>query len=276
MQVDQYLALYMKSFKKTFSIFFLFTVLIISMKGCSDSPTSSTEQGVITDGMVADIDGNMYVTVLIGNQMWMAENLRVTRYRDGSEIFSNLSNDAWRNTSNGAYSGYPNSEILNNPMQSDNHVVEAYGLLYNWHAVNDSRGVCPEGWSVPTDAQWSGLAEFIGGDDPPNGNKLKSRRQLLSPFGGVFDTDEHPRWVYQDEHYGTDLYGFSALPAGVRLPNGTFTWMGQIAAFWSANERSETTSWRRALTANAGSFIRAEIQKNYGKSVRCIQDEHQE
>lgn len=266
----------MKSLIKKFAKVFLFFVLIFYFQGCSDSPTSEVDQGVISNGTVADIDGNLYKTVLIGDQMWMAENLRTTRYSDGSEIFTNMINDAWRSTSSGAYSSYPNSKISNNPMQSDNHVVEAYGLLYNWHAVNDSRGLCPEGWNVPTDAQWSELAAFIGGDDPPNGNKLKSRRQLLSPFGGEFDTDEHPRWVYQDEHYGTDLYGFSALPAGARLSDGNYTWIGQLAAFWSATENSATASWRRALTANAGSFIRVESHKNYGKSVRCIQDKQQE
>ena len=103
-------------------------------------------------GIVTDIDGNVYETVLIGDQLWMAENLKTTKYRDGSEIPNITNNQEWNDLSSGAYSDYDN-----NPTNS-----ETYGRLYNWHTVDDYRGLCPEGWEEPSVSDWHVLTNYLG------------------------------------------------------------------------------------------------------------------
>ncbi|MBN1337824.1 MAG: hypothetical protein JXA03_00795 [Bacteroidales bacterium] len=209
---------------------------------------------------ITDIDGNTYNTVLIGGQCWMKENLQTTTYRNGVAI-PNVTT-SWNNLSTGAYVWYEND-----PTWKDK-----YGALYNWYAVNDTRGLCPEGWHVPTESEWNVLTDFIGGTSSPNGNKLKSCRQAYSPLGGSCHTFEHPRWD-EDTNYGnfgTDDYGFAGLPGGYRPYNAPFLGMGQIAGWWHSTGYSSYMSGTRSLNYNNGIVTGGGNVMTNGFSVRCL------
>ena len=230
---------------------------------------------------VTDIDGNEYRTIIIGNQEWMAENLRTKRYRNGQAIPTGLSNTQWENTTSGAYAVHPyqNADGLN----SHEEVVEAYGILYNWYAVDDSRGLCPEGWLVPTDAEWQQLIDHLmdtygfhnnplSNDIDGVGNKLRSRRQFNSPLGEPWATDVHPRWGYSHgTHFGTDDFGFSGLPSGGRGDDGSVR-IGYISNWWSYNKMTPDYSFVWGLLINHGHLYRGGSPHIAGLSVRCIRN----
>ena len=220
---------------------------------------------------VTDIDNNVYQTVIIGNQEWMAENLRVTRYNNEGDIPTGLNNAAWGSTTSGAYAIYNNDEDM----------LEAYGKLYNWYAVDDERGLCPEGWSVPSDADWTALVNYVVSQGYPNewdningaGNALKSCRQVDSFLGGECNTSEHPRWNSHGTHYGFDEFGFSALPGGGRWSNGSFSNVGGWGFWWSATENSGTDAWYRYMNSGGGDAGRYHLgYKTFGFSIRCFRD----
>jgi len=150
----------------------------------------------------------------------MAENLRVTRYNNEDDIPTDLSGDDWGANTEGACAIYPydggETEDEVEGINSDAEMVEAYGKLYNYYAVYDARGLCPEGWSVPNDDEWTQLVDYVvsqgyPNDDPDNldgaGNVLKSCRQVNSPLEGC-KTLEHPRWNADFTHHGFDEFGF--------------------------------------------------------------------
>lgn len=214
---------------------------------------------------VTDIDGNVYQTVLIGNQCWFKENLRTTHYSDGTPIPHVPEDDAWAELTGDGYTWY----------QDRTDYANAYGAIYNWHAVNTTL-LCPPGWRVPADDDWLELADYLishyGEIDENNvGNKLKSCRQSGSPLGNDCDTSEHPFWQAHDLHYGTDDFGFSALPAGSR--NGFLGYFyGQeiIAYFWSATSYSQEEAYYRRIYNDSGALHRMTYFKENGYSVRCF------
>lgn len=222
------------------------------------------------DGTVTDIDGNVYQTVIIGNQEWMAENLRVTRYNNEDNIPTDLSNAAWSSTTSGAYAIYNNNT----------NMLQAYGRLYNWYAVDDPRGLCPEGWSVPSDADWTALVDYVVSEGFPNesnnpngaANALKSCRQVNSPLGGACNTSTHPRWDSHGTHYGSDEFGFSALPGGRRVANGNYFSIGETGRWWSSSEDSPTSAWLRGMSSSDGDVSRNNPNKRVGFSIRCFRD----
>jgi len=194
-------------------------------------------------GTVTDIDGNTYRTVKIGDQWWMAENLKVTHYRNGETIPEVTDYSEWLNLS-GAYCNYDN----------DDNNVETYGRLYNWFAVDDSRGIAPDGWHVPTDAEWTELTNYVGSGP---GTKLKST-------SGWYDYGN-----------GTDDYNFNALPAGYRRNNGYFLYMGTTAYFWSSSRLGSYNGWFRGLLRDFSYIYRSnslEYHEVSGLSVRCVRD----
>ncbi len=227
---------------------------------------------------VTDIDGNVYSTLIIGDQEWMAEKLRVIRYNNGDDILTGLNNAEWSNTTNGAYAVVPHSII--DGLDSDAEVVSAYGKLYNWYAVADVRGICPEGWNVPSDDDWTQLVDYVvsqgfpnDSDDPDGaGNALKSCRQIDSPIDGC-DTSEHPRWQSQDMKYGFDEFSFSALPGGCRsAENGTFYDIGFFATWWSFSSDGNSNAWSRTMHGNSDTVNRTSYNKRFGYSVRCVRN----
>jgi len=216
--------------------------------------------------VLTDIDWNAYNTVQIVTQCWMKENLKTTTYNNGTPILYVTNGTHWANLSSGAYSWKSN----------DITFKDKYGALYNWYAVDDPNGLCPEGWHVPSDSDWTTLTDYIGGTGPPHGNELKSCRQVNSPLAGNCNTTEHPRWDEdtQNGNYGTDDYGFSGLPGGTRSHlNGVFSLYGERGYWWTSTTTSVgTTVWTRALIYEYSIVSLSNSHKNNGSSVRCLQD----
>ena len=213
-----------------------------------------TEDGQIkyeVKSPVTDIDGNSYKTIRIADQIWMAENLKVTHYRNGDAIPTVQSDTYWNRSETGAYTFYDNNESN----------VDTYGCLYNWFAVNDPKNIAPVGWHVPTDDEWQELVDYLGGSSVAAG-KIRE--------AGT---------AYQDRD-ATNESGFTALPGGYRDDNGDYRYMGSSSGyyFWSSTEIEPGTDSDHAryrileyykLVARVPSRI---YSKRYFFSVRCIKD----
>lgn len=236
-----------------------------------DSPAGSQVYTFQFDGWtpcpgmttVTDIDGNIYNTVQIGNQCWMKENLKTTTYRNGTSIPNVTDSTAWQNMTTGAYVWYDN----------DISWKDKYGALYNWFTTVDSNGHCPIGWHVPTSNEWYILFGYIGGTNTPHGNELKSCRQVNSSLGGSCNTNGHPRWDQDVDDYGTDDYGFSCLPGGVRYTSGPFLLRGSHGYWWTSTLDTLNMAWLEYLYYASGSvYPSVTNNKQGGYSVRCLQD----
>jgi len=202
----------------------------------------------VETGTVTDIDGNTYKTVKISNQWWMAENLKVTHYRNGDDLPIVTDSEHWKNLKTGAYSAYGNSE--------SNAAV--YGYLYNWLAVNDSRNIAPEGWHMPTDEEWQVLIDHLSGE---------------SVAGGRMKETGTTHW--QRPNTGaTNECAFSTLPGGFHASygDGGFHDLGEGAFFWSATEHDADNAWLRYLVYNKASVTRDSHFKRHGFSVRLVKD----
>ena len=191
-------------------------------------------------GTVTDIDGNVYNTVTIGTQCWMVENLKTTRYNDGTTIPNVTDNTAWTGLTTGAWCYY-NNDVSNNSI---------YGKLYNWYAVKTGK-LAPAGWHVPTFAEWGTLVNYLGGQGA--GGKMKATTLWNSPNTGANNSS-----------------GFSGLPAGYRLFDGSSN-MGNFGNFWSSSECIPTASYLNLYYNNdeANTYC---YNKLNGLSVRCIKD----
>ncbi len=225
-------------------------------------------------GSVTDIDGNEYTTITVDGVEWMAENLRTTRYADGTHIPSGLNSDDWSSTTSGAFAVYDPDNV--DEIDTQGEMVDLYGKLYNWYAVDDERNICPEGWHVPSADQWDALTGYLIDtyDDVYAfnvANALKSCRQVGSPLGGECDTDEHPRWDGYDTEYGIDLVGFSAFAAGSRNFFGNYFNLGNFAFFWTSSENpaDDDVLYRRMLRYS-GEVQALSSSENSGFSVRCV------
>ena len=207
--------------------------------------TTTSSSGVVYGDGVTDANGNTYQSVIIGTQEWMSENLRTTKYSDGTVISNVTSNSDWSNLSTGAWCNYNNS--------SSNDAT--YGKLYTWYAVNTSK-LCPTGWHVPTDAEWTVLTDYLtaNGHNGTEGTALKATSGWSS--GGN----------------GTDHYGFLGLPGGGRYSNGSFSNIGGFGNWWSSSQFSTVDAWYRSLDYDGGYVNSYNSGKNYGFSVRCLRD----
>jgi len=196
---------------------------------------------------ITDIDGNTYNSVTIGSQIWMVENLKTTKYRNGDAIPNITVNTAWVNLTTGAYCDYNN-----NPSYS-----ATYGRLYNWHAINDSRKIAPPGWHVATDTDLSALTAYLGG---------------ISIAGGKLKETGTVHWGNPNTG-ATNEAGFTALPGGYRSNNGTFLGINAIGSWWSSSESSASDAWALGIFADAVGVDRGGYYtKNIGFSIRCIKD----
>ncbi|MCB9001260.1 MAG: fibrobacter succinogenes major paralogous domain-containing protein [Bacteroidales bacterium] len=162
-----------------------------------------------TNGTVTDIDGNTYITVTIGNQVWMAENLKTTHYNDGTAIPNVTDGNEWAALTTGAYCWYSNATAYK----------DTYGALYNWYAVNTGK-LAPTGWHVATDAEWTTLTTYLGGE---------------SVAGGKLKETDTTHWASPNTG-ATNETGFTALPGGYRGRGGAFGGIGGYGYWWSATE----------------------------------------
>jgi uncharacterized protein (TIGR02145 family) len=199
---------------------------------------------------VSDIDGNVYNTVQIGTQCWTRSNLKVSKYRNGDNISNLTDNTAWSQTSTGAWCNYDNS--------SANDAL--YGKLYNWYAVNDSRGLCPTGWHVPSDAEWTTLTTFLGGESVAGG-KMKSTSIQPTPGG----------WNAPNTG-ATNSSGFTFLPGGDRNSGGEFGYLGSDGGLWSSSGAGSGDAWGLYLYCDIAGAYRGDNDYRDGCSVRCVRD----
>lgn len=194
---------------------------------------------------VVDIDGNVYPTIVIGEQEWMAENLRVTHYNNGDPILVIVDDEGWESIDEGAYSIYEN----------DCNVVVPYGKKYNWHAVIDDRNVCPTGWHVPTNDEWEILTLLFGGLPAGGALKAAGTEYWLPPNVGA-----------------TNASGLSLLPGGERADDGFFNAIGVLAAYWTATENGPNHAFYRELSYGHSNVYTAFDSRQSGFSVRCVKD----
>ena len=219
--------------------------------------TPSMAQKVDTTGpvpqleSVEDIDGNRYDIVKIGSQFWFKSNLKVSKYRNGESIPTGLNNSDWKNTTSGAYAVYNN----------DTKNESLYGKLYNHYAVTNSRGLCPTGWHVPTDEEWTTLQNQLGGSRAAGG-AIKSKATQPTTGG----------WASPNTG-ATNSSGFTALPGGLRNFTGDFNNMSNCGYWWSSSVSSGSSAWDRNLDGNFSNVLRYHRHsRTYGFSVRCLKD----
>jgi len=224
--------------------------------GYGSAMSFATQEAILT-GTMTDIDGNVYQTVKIGDQWWMAENLKVTHYRNGATIPVVTSSDDWYNLSTGARCIYEN----------DQSNVATYGYLYNWYAVDDSRNIAPSGWHVPSDAEWKELEMYLGmSQSEADGTGYRGTDE-----GGKLKEAGTTHWNSPNEG-ATNESGFAALPGGYRDSGGNFGGLGSNAAFWSSAGHNSDLAWSRTLHYDNAGVYRYGDDKRYGFSVRLVRD----
>ena len=218
------------------------------------NPVSFTTQSVVVEfnpnltyGTMTDIDGNVYKTIQIDNQVWMAENLKTMKYNDGTAIPLVTDSTAWSSILTPGYCWYGNDSVTHeNP----------YGALYTWYAVNTGK-LSPTGWHVPTDAEWTTLKTYLGGENVAGGKmKEAGTGHWLSPNTGADNSS-----------------GFTTLPGGSRFYDGSFLGMGYFGYWWSSTENSSSCAWQRSLSYNVAGVGHSSLHsKLNGYSVRCVRD----
>ena len=206
-----------------------------------------------TDAISDEVDGvTGKNSVKIGTQVWKIKNLNVSRYRNGDSIPQVKGKNAWAYLKTGAWCYYNN----------DPATGAIYGKLYNWYAVNDPRGLAPVGWHVPSDAEWTALSNFLGGDAVAGG-KMKSTGTIEAGTG---------LW-YAPNADATNSSGFTGLPGGNRYYDGTFSSISLYGTWWSSTENGSDYAWFRYLSYDGGSIKKEDyLSKNYGLSIRCLKD----
>jgi len=221
------------------SSFILSAFILVSLiTGCSkdENPPDS----------VTDIEGNIYKTVRIGNQVWMAENLKTSTFSDGSEIPDVPDATDWNELTTQGRCWYNNDEAANK---------DIYGALYNYYAVNSGK-LCPAGWHVPSKGEWEKLRETLG-DTLTGGGKLKE------------EGTEH----WKTPNTGSvNSTGFTALPAGIRYFEGTFNSVTMFTSFWSSTESDNNNGWYLSLYYSDAAVVIHNTSKKDGFSIRCIKD----
>jgi uncharacterized protein (TIGR02145 family) len=202
-------------------------------------------------GSMTDQEGNVYKTIQIGDQEWMAENLVTSSYRNGDEIAANLSNGEWATTSIGAWTYY-NEDAAN---------LCPFGKLYNWYAATDARSVCPLGWHLPTTEEWTTLTDYLGGSNQ-SGGLMKTSGMIENGTG----------FWYAPNVGATNGSGFSGLPGGYRTANGYFAEFGNNGYWWSNTEVGTSLAWYRGLIEENAYTTGGYISRRSGFSIRCVRD----
>lgn len=233
--------------RKIISIFQLLIMGVFILFASSCEKDDDNEPS--TKDTITDQDGNVYKTVTIGGQTWMAENLRTTKYNDGTAIPNVTNDDEWKYNNTGAYCNYDYA--------AGTGYIATYGLLYNWHAVNTGK-LAPKGWHVPTDAEWTELTEYLGGESVAGGKLKETGTTHWNPtnIGATNET------------------GFTALPGGTRW--GSFSDIGSRGFWWSATHKGGSDAWYRQIYGESpdpySGLWRGSAYDEACFSVRCVRD----
>lgn len=208
--------------------------LLISINSCSKNDDNGTKDG----------DGNTYNMVTIGTQVWLKENLKTTKFNDGSSIPLITDNNQWKSLKSSGYCWYMN-DMANNK--------ETYGALYNWYSVSTGK-LCPIGWHVPSRTEWTTLIDFLGG---------------LNVIGGKLKETGTNHWESPNKS-ATNESGFTSLPGGLR--QSEFYLLGFEAIYWSSTESGldDADGHENHYRSSGGSLLN--YPKNLGVSIRCIKD----
>ena len=214
------------------------------------------------DNTIRDIDGNVYTSVTIGTQVWMVENLKTTKYLNGDLI------------------GTTNPDTLDITLEStpkyqwayegNESNVNTYGRLYTWYAITDTRNVCPIGYHIPTDTEWTTLTDYLinnGYGYQGSGNDIGKSMAATSGWG----TDPTEGNLGNDQE-GNNSSGFTALPSGSRDYFGSFWDIGYVGRWWSSTEASTMSTYYRGMSAGYSNVLRYDLGKQNGFSVRCLRD----
>lgn len=207
------------------------------------------EVSITTTARVNDYDANIYETVKIGEKLWMAADLNTTHYLNGEAVETTT----------------PGTLDISAEIEPAYHWVyeggdvnkDEYGRLYTWYAVDDSRNVCPDGWHIPTDAEWTDLETYFGG--------YLYAGSYLKESGNI-------HWISPYNVDATNISGFTALPGGYRDATGVFELLRNEGYWWTATSSTTDKSWSRKIRASSSEVVRDGINKNWGLSVRCVKD----
>jgi uncharacterized protein (TIGR02145 family) len=239
------------------SFFFIIVSVLALIFGCEKKE----------ENLVTDIDGNKYHTVTIGSQVWMVENLKTTRYRNGDIILEVMDYHQWQTLTSEACCYYNNYDYVISQNHDISQIIATYGRLYNWYAVTDSRKIAPEGWHVATADDWNTLINYAGGIDVAAG-KLKETGTK--------------HWFTQDND-ATNEFGFTALPGGSCSSYGSFEDISIRGEWWTTSASDDTFAstysiycfmdgWEWNTSLKSGVLGQQDYLKVNGLSVRCVKD----
>jgi uncharacterized protein (TIGR02145 family) len=228
------------------------------------SQINKLQNTLFAGGFVIDMNGNRYNTVKIGTQIWMAENLKTSKYNDGTDIPLVPDSASWANLTTPGCCWYKNDQGT---------YGSTYGAFYNWYAVNTGK-LCPVGWHLPTDAEWTTLENYMiangyNFDGTTSGNSIA--KSLATATGWTSSTNQGAVGNTDYPAY-RNKSGFSGLPGGGRYFDGAFDYIGYYGYWWSSTELSTYYAWCRYLDYDYALLGRSNSYKEYGFSVRCLRD----
>jgi uncharacterized protein (TIGR02145 family) len=212
---------------------------------------------------VHDVDGNSYPVIVIGTQVWMAENLKTTRYSDGTPIPMVSDSSGWASLTSPSFCWYGNDPVS---------CAAKYGALYNWYATNPkgngNRNLCPEGWRVPTDEDWTILAQYLA----DNGYGFEGeRRDIAKALSAASGWKPHNIVSSPgNDQESNNRSGFNAVPAGYRNFLGAFNYAGSYTYWWSSSEQSPEKAFYRFIHSYYSYLGRNSFSKKNGFSIRCV------
>jgi uncharacterized protein (TIGR02145 family) len=227
-----------------------YTYRVVAFNSTGNSLTYSNEATVTTGQGTVKLD-----SIAICNRVWSSKNIAVSNYRNGDIIPQVTDPAVWQNLTTGAWCWYNN----------DSANYSKFGKLYNWYAVNDPRGLAPQGWHVPTNSDWNKLVKCV---DPTADTACFGCYQSTTVGGPMKSVNE-----WRNNGNGSNSSGFDALPGGSRRANGTFDFLAGFNGFWwSSSEQTSSTAWLRYLTSTNNTIFNDHLNKAMGYSVRVVKD----
>ncbi len=226
--------------------FLLFPLVILTL--LFNSCKKEVDLSNLQYGTVKDFDGTVYSTVIIGNQEWMAENLKTKHFSNGTPILKIEDDTQWKTASSPATCYYNHDSLSNNVN---------YGRLYNWNTVVSENNVCPDAWHVPSEEEWEELFDNLGGDEQA-GAKMKSLNTTT--------------WMDPNDEIATNEAQLNVEPGGLRDENGKFYNLNYFAYFWTSSESNSEKSWAINLSYVSDGAGQFEGFKSSAYSIRCVKD----